>query len=259
MFKKTLGWALFGVGAFVSLTACTKPNAPTNENFSKAIKADMSQNVRHYEISFKTPKNLWGLPSGNKKLYEAKIFVKTPETKKIVVYVDKAVPEKEYQAELKKYNWLIQGGYNRWDWFGPNPPYPKVYINTKKPVPPTRHVSVPTWLVVHRYALNQDSEYVKGKAFCDGTVPDPLSDSGQETLCSIPYAKYSFDKILSSTQPAPSGDGRIVAHVKVLMRLEPNDFEKKFFPVSLDKMPHTFKMVLEQETNGWKVIESTRY
>lgn len=257
MLKRSFGLTLLGLGFFVSMAACTKPNAPTNENFVKAIKADMAQHKKHYGIYFDTANSIWGRPV--KVLYDNKIYIKTAETQRMPFNVNVPLPPAEYQAELKRYNWLIKGGPARWSGFSPNPPYPPVLVNyVGRPIPPSRDVTVTKWRVVHKYKLDLYNKYLVGKTFCrQSNFADSSSPTGYETFCSIPLGDYAFDKILSSTQPAASIDGRIVTHVEVLMRTNFNDFEKNVEHVTVP-LPLKFKMVLVQETNGWKVIESKK-
>ena len=258
--KKTIGIALTGAMILVSMTACTKPNAPTNENFIKAIKSEMTQHPTRYGIYFSTAQEGWGGPvSTNKVLYDNKIYVKTPETKRVMFFVN--VPNKDYQAQIKRYQWLIQGGSQRWQNFSPNPPYPPVglLLNFSNPIKPTPQISVPKWKVVHKYVINMKNQYLAGKTTCgpDIKLPDMLSPTGYKTFCKIPLGHYVFDKIISSTQPAASMDGRVLTHIEVLMKPSYNEFEQKVEPVSY-QIPLKFKMVLVQDTNGWNVIESKK-
>ena len=249
MLKRSLTLVLLGVGFFVSMVACTKPNAPTNENFVKAIKADMLQHKERYGIYFYTDKSVFGGPvSTNKALYDNKIYIKTAETQRMAFNVTVPISPAVYQAELKRYNWLIKGGSARWVSFSPVPPYDVTMFNPSRPSPPSHNVTETKWRVVHKYTLDMSNKYLAGLASCGPNNSWPA--------CSITLGEYVFDKILSSTQPA-SFEGSIVTQVEVLMRPSYNNFEKKVEPVS-NQLPRKFKMVLVQQINGWKVVESKK-
>ena len=76
MFTKFLSASVTSVFILVSLAACAKPNAPTKENFTKAILADMKQRPDTYAIALDTPQSTsFGPLSTNRMLYDQKIYV----------------------------------------------------------------------------------------------------------------------------------------------------------------------------------------
>ncbi len=105
MFKKSLGFALFGLGISASMMACISPNDPYKKEFTKGIETDMVQHKK-YGIYFETAKSFWGGPvSSNKKFYNAKIYVRTPEPRQVLLQGSET---EEYQSAPKNYNWLMQ-------------------------------------------------------------------------------------------------------------------------------------------------------
>ena len=193
MFRQVLPTSVATFLVLFSLAACTKPNAPTTQNFTKAIRTDMQQRPYTYAIALDTPQSTsFGPLPSNRVLYDQKIYV----------------PAKKALQNT------------------PNGP---------------QEVTI--------FSIDEKNPLLKDKVWCDFN-----KDIGIHQ-CHLIFGRYVFDKILSSTAPATTSDGRIVSHLKVRFKPAFNPLKEILHAFIAQDIgtPVVGKMILIQENNGWKV------
>lgn len=203
MFRQVLPTSVAAFLVLFSLAACTKPNAPTKENFTKAILADMKQRPLDFTLAFLTPHSFLGDTQFNHSANQL--------NRKVLVEKNIYVPT----GQVLQYLYGVQ-------------------------------------IYRAKFSLNEKNPLLKGRMWCDAKMLGFRP-------CHLIYGRYVFDKILSSTAPATTSDGRIVSHVNVRFKLAFNPLEKALQPLLPPNTGTSVvgKLLFIQETNGWRVDEKS--